>query len=62
MKKYKILHYDHFYKPGYDLKGFFIFDTKEEAEAFLAEMEDGKKQYPASFNDSEYILMEIDND
>lgn len=60
MKKYKILHYDHFYKPGHDLKGCWIFDTHKEAQDFLAYLEEGKKKYAPHFDNSEYVLIEME--
>lgn len=56
MKKYKVRHYDRFYKPGYDYKGTFFFETLEEAEKFIAHHEESKKKWPELFDKHEYVL------
>ena len=59
MIKYNVLHYDHFYKMGHDLKGCFIFNTLEEAEKFVKDREEAKKKYKPMFDNDEYIIKTI---
>lgn len=56
VKKYKVHHYDHFFKPGHDYKGTWFFETLEEAEKFIQRHEESKKKWPDTFGKSEYIL------
>lgn len=60
MNKYKVLHFDHFFKPGHDLKGAWFFKTLDEAEKFMADCEESKRKWPKTFGNQEYVLEEID--
>lgn len=59
--KYRIDHYDHFFKPSHAYKGGFFFETLEEAEKFMKSREEGKAKWPRIFGESEYILVEIES-
>lgn len=57
MKPYKVLQYNHFFKPGHDLKGVYFFENLEEAEKFMKDREEAKIKWPGSFEKMEYVLV-----
>ena len=59
--KYRIDHYDHFFKPSHAFKGSFFFETLEEAEKFMKGREEGQQRWPGFFDNDEYVLIEIES-
>lgn len=59
--KYRIDHYDHFFKPSHAFKGSFFFETLEEAEKFMKGHEEALKSWPSIFDNDEYVLIEIES-
>lgn len=57
--KYRIDHYDHFFKSSHAFKSSFFFETIEKAEEFMKRHEEAQKKWPDTFGNDEYVLVEI---